>query len=162
MRYARLVLTAAAAWAIAACAQRQTEVDTGSILIDSRWTATLAPSLRDSGAITGAAAVTLGGRGSMLPGNSSTETKAMLSLYGAMPGSSHAWHIHLGSCGNDRGIIGSPELYPLATADNDGRADITATLPFSTPRTGEFYVDVHATGSHASRPVACGPLGAAS
>jgi hypothetical protein len=162
MRYARLVLTTAAVWTIAACVQRQTEVDTGSVLIDSRWTATLAPNVRDSGAITGAASVSLGGRGSMLPGNSSTETKALLSLYGASPGSSYAWHIHLGTCGDDRGIIGSPELYPLATADENGRADMTATLPFSTPRAGEFYVDVHASSSAASRPVACGSLAAAS
>jgi hypothetical protein len=150
----------AALGALAACVQRTTEIETGSIDIASRWTATLTPTMamRDSGAITGNTTVSLGARASMLPGNSSTETKAMLSLYGATSGSSHAWHIHLGSCGNDRGIIGSPELYPAVTVGADGRGDAMATLPFSTPREGEFYADVHETGRAASRQVACGPL----
>src|SRR5687767_8475526 len=144
MRYTR-VLLAATAVALAACAQRQVEVDTGDVLIDSRWVATLAPvaATRDSGAITGATTVALGGRGSMMRGSTSVETRAMLSLFGAAPGSTHAWHIHLGSCGNDRGVIGSPELYTPVVADNEGRGDIIVTPPSTTPTSGEFYIDVH-------------------
>jgi hypothetical protein len=159
MRYTRVLLTAAAA-ALVACAQRQVEVETGDVLIDSRWVATLAPVAvtRDSAAITGATTVTLGGRGSMMRGSSSVETRAMLSLFGAAPGSTHAWHIHLGSCGSDRGIIGSPELYTPVVVGNDGRGDMTVTLPFTTPNSGEFYLDVHDSQSSASRIVACAPL----
>lgn len=159
MRYTRYLLTATAA-ALVACAQRQVEVDTGDVLIASRWVATLAPvtTTRDSAAITGATTVTLGGRGSMMRGSSSVETRAMLSLFGAAPGSTHAWHIHLGACGNDRGIIGSPELYTPVVVGNDGRGDMTVTLPFTTPNSGEFYIDVHDSQSSASRIVACAPL----
>ena len=159
MRYTGYLLTALAP-ALVACAQRQVEVDTGDVLIDSRWVATLAPvtATRDSAAITGATTVTIGGRGSMMRGSTSTETRAMLSLFGAAPGSTHAWHIHLGSCGNDRGIIGSPELYTAVAAGTDGRGDVTVTLPFTTPQSGEFYVDVHDSQSSASRVVACAPL----
>jgi hypothetical protein len=162
MHHQRLLLTAAAACTLAACAQRQ-EVDTGDVVLDSRWIATLAPvtTTKDSAAITGAAAVSLGGRASMIP-STSTETRAMLSLFGAEPGSTHAWHIHLGSCGNDRGIIGSPELYTAVVAGTDGRGDVTVTLPFTTPNAGEFYVDVHASQSSASRVAACAPLAAGS
>jgi hypothetical protein len=162
MRHARMILTAAVV-AVAACAQRQVEVRTGDVVLDSRWTATLAPvtTTRDSAAITGATTVTLGGRASMMPGSTSAETRAMLSIFGATPGSTHAWHVHLGSCGNDRGIIGSPELYPPVVASNDGRGDVTLTLPFTTPNAGEFYVDVHDSQSSASRVVACAPLAAA-
>jgi hypothetical protein len=162
MRYARIFLTAAAV-SVAACAQRQLQVETGDVLLDSRWIATLAPvtTTRDSAAITGAPTVTLGGRGSMMPGSTSVETHAMLSLFGAAPGSTHAWHIHLGSCGNDLGIIGSPELYTPVVVGTDGRGDMTVTLPFTTPNTGEFYVDVHDSQSSASRIVACAPLTAA-
>jgi hypothetical protein len=162
MRYSRIILTAAVA-SVAACAQRQVEVQTGDVVLDSRWIATLAPvtTTRDSAAITGATTVSLGGRGSMMPGSTIAETRAMLSLFGATPGSTHAWHIHLGSCGNDRGIIGSPELYTPVVAGTDGRGDVTVTLPFTTPNAGEFYVDVHATQSSASRIAACAPLTAA-
>lgn len=162
MRHIRLVLTGAAIVTIAACAQRQVEVMTGDVVLDSRWTATLAPTttVRDSGAITGATTVTLGGRGTMMPGNTSRETRAMISLFGATPGSAHAWHVHLGTCGNDRGILGSPEQYQPITASNEGRGDVIVTLPFTTPNAGEFYIDVHATASSASPVVACGTLGA--
>jgi hypothetical protein len=159
MRYTRISHVAAAI-ALVACAQRQVEVETGDVLLDSRWIATLAPvtAVRDSAAITGAATVTLGGRGSMMRGSSSVETRAMLSLFGAAPGSTHAWHMHLGSCGNDRGILGSPELYTPVVVGNDGRGDITVTLPFTTPNAGEFYIDVHDSQSSASRIVACASL----
>jgi hypothetical protein len=152
------IFIAAAAVLTAGCAQRQFE-ETGDVVLNSRWIATLAPVsvTRDSAAITGATTVTLGGRASMMP-STATETRAMLSLFGATPGAMHAWHIHLGSCGNDRGIIGSPELYTSVSAGNDGRGDVTVTLPFTTPNSGEFYVDIHATQSSASRIVACGPL----
>ncbi len=158
MRYTRVLLTATAA-ALAACAQRQVEVDTGDVLIDSRWVATLAPvAARDSGAITGSTTVALGGRGSMMRGSSSVETRAMLSLFGAAPGSTHAWHLHLGACNNDRGILGAPELYTPVVAGNDGRGDVNVTLPFTTPNSGEYFIDVHETQSSASRIVACAPL----
>ena len=156
------VLLAIAAAALVACAQRQVEVETGDVVLDSRWIATLAPVAitRDSGAITGATTVALGGRGSMMRGSSSVETRAMLSLFGAAPGSTHAWHIHLGSCGNDRGILGSPELYTPIVAGTDGRGDVNVTLPFTTPNAGEFYIDVHDSPSSASGIVACAPLAA--
>ena len=161
--YQRILITAAAACLLAACAQRQ-EIETGDVVLDSRWIATLAPvtTTKDSAAITGAATVSLGGRASMMPGTTSTETRAMLSIFGAEPGSTHAWHIHLGSCGNDRGVIGSPELYTGVVAGTDGRGDVTITLPFTTPNAGEFYVDVHASQSSASRVAACAPLTAGS
>lgn len=159
MRYSRVLLTTTAI-ALVACAQRQVEVKTGDVLLDSRWVATLAPVAvtRDSAAITGATTITLGGRGSMMRGSSSVETRAMLSLFGAAPGSTHAWHIHLGSCGNDRGIIGSPELYTPVVVGTDGRGDMTVSLPFTTPNAGTFYIDVHDSPSSASRIVACAPL----
>ncbi len=162
MRYIRLVLPSAAAVVLAACAQRQVEVMTGDVVLDSRWTATLAPTttVRDSAAITGAPTVTLGGRGTLMPGNSSRETRAMISLFGATPGSAHAWHVHLGTCGNDRGILGSPDLYQSVAANTEGRGDVIVTLPFTTPNAGEFYIDVHSTGSSASPVIACGALGA--
>lgn len=162
MSYIRLCLTSAAALMLAACAQRQVEVMTGDVVLDSRWTATLAPTttVRDTAAITGATTVTLGGRGTMMPGNTLRETRAMISLFGATPGSLHAWHVHLGACGNDRGILGSPDLYQPVMASNEGRGDVIVTLPFTTPNAGEFYIDVHATGSSASPVVACGALGA--
>ena len=163
MRHTRVLLAATAA-ALVACAQRQVEVETGDVLLDSRWVATLAPVAvtRDSGAITGATTVSLGGRGSMMRGSSSVETHAMLSLFGAAPGSTHAWHLHLGAFNNDRVILGAPELYTPVVAGNDGRGDITVTLPFTTPNSGEFYIDVHETQSSASRVVACAPLTAGS
>jgi hypothetical protein len=163
MRYTGLFVTTAAALTLSACAQRQVEVMTGDVVLDSRWTATLAPTttVRDTAAITGATTVTLGGRGTMMPGSTSRETRAMISLFGATPGSTHAWHVHLGSCGNDRGIIGSPELYQPLAAGTDGRGDVIVTLPFTTPNSGEYYIDVHSTGSSASPVVACGNLGAA-
>jgi hypothetical protein len=164
MHHKRILTTTAAVCTLAACAQRQVEYETGDVVLDSRWIATLAPvtTTKDSAAITGAATVSLGGRASMMPGTTPSETRAMLSLFGAQAGTTHAWHIHLGSCGNDRGIIGSPELYAPVVVSTDGRGDVTVTLPFSTPNAGEFYVDVHASQSSASPVAACAPLAAGS
>lgn len=160
MRYIRLLLSSAAAVTLTACAQRQVEVMTGDVVLDSRWTATLAPTttVRDTAAITGAPTVALGGRGTMMPGNNSREMRAMISLFGTTPGATHAWHVHLGTCGNDRGILGSPDLYLPVTASHEGRGDVIVTLPFTTPNAGEFYIDVHSTGSSASPVIACGVL----
>jgi hypothetical protein len=44
------------------------------------------------------------------------------------------------------------------TVDSDGHATGEATIPTQTPRSGDYFVVVHASRSNASTIVACGNL----
>ena len=90
-----------------------------------------------------------------LSGNTLTVT---LMLSGLEPNSSHAAHIHLGSCESQ-----GPVKYPLktVTADASGKATVTTVIPdvASIPSTG-WYVNVHHSTALTTQtgfdPIACG------
>ncbi len=81
-----------------------------------------------------------------------------LTLSGLEPNSTHAAHIHMGSCESQ-----GPVKYPLNTvkADASGKATVTTTIPnvASIPSTG-WYVNVHHSTALSTQtgfdPIACG------
>jgi hypothetical protein len=70
----------------------------------------------------------------------------------------HPWHVHRGQCGSDQGVFGPADAYNPLKVDGDGRATATANLPVQLPRTGSFFINVHASAKNMSTIVACGNL----
>jgi hypothetical protein len=154
IRRSRFLIVAIAAVAAASCAQRVSQTDTGEIAT-ARWSATLArPAAADSTAAPG----NIIGSVAVSPGNTISETRVTVMLANATPGAVYPWHIHAGSCGNDNGIVGPTPSYEPITIGSDGKGEVTTTLPFSTPTTGEYFVNIHKSSTEMGTIVACGDL----
>lgn len=166
----KIVAFACAALALVACGPpRQVEIDAGQLEIGPRWTALLTPpgdtaarvSLpRDSAAAqqTPLTGVRVGGSATVVPGDGIAQTRAVVSVFGVTPGAVLPWHVHLGRCGDDRGILGQPAQYAPITIAQNGQGEAMVVLPFSAPVTGDFFVSVHASPSNLQTIVACGNL----
>lgn len=148
---ARLILVALAA---SSCGGRQAvEIDPSVQPVQNRWNGTLAspPELAGVSAI----------RGSAWMGpfeKNADRTQAQVNLSNAVPGGEHPWHVHRGRCGADQGTFGPADGYKPLKVGNNGRASSEAELPLATPKTGEFFVDVHASVKNMRTIVACGNL----
>jgi hypothetical protein len=86
------------------------------------------------------------------------KTQAHVDISNAVPGGQHPWHVHRGQCGSDGGIFGPADAYPPLKVEGDGRASATASLAVPYPKTGEFFVNVHASSKNLKTIVACGNL----
>ena len=156
MKGTHLAALAVTAITLGACAPTQFTSSAGGELATTRWTAALgAPS--GAAAARDAASPSVTGTAAVMPGDSISLTRAMVRISGATPGATYPWHLHLGRCGDDRGIVGISSMYTPVVAGADGRGEATVTLPYTTPNQGEFFVEVHAPG-RASGIVACGNL----
>jgi hypothetical protein len=85
-------------------------------------------------------------------------TRAQAEISNAAPGGVHPWHVHRGRCGSDQGIFGPADAYEPLEVDGDGRARASAELRVALPKTGSFFVNVHASKQNMSTIVACGNL----
>ena len=83
---------------------------------------------------------------------------AHISISNAVPKAVHPWHVHRGECGSDQGVAGPADAYPPLKVKDDGRAEASAKLATSLPRTGRYFVNVHASPKNMSMIVACGNL----
>ena len=153
MKGTQLAALAATAIALAACAPTQYSSSAGGQIDWARWTATLAAP--PDGA--GPAAPSVTGTATLAPGDSISLTRATVQISGATPGASYPWGVHLGRCGEDKGIVGISSMYRPIAVGADGRGEATVVLPYTTPNQGEFFVTVRAPG-RASGVVACGNL----
>jgi Cu/Zn superoxide dismutase len=110
-------------------------------------------------------------RGMLMPMNGSTvsgtvtvrpisdaQTQATLNLAGATAGAVHPWHIHSGTCAQPGGVVGPATAYTAASVGADGTATVVVTLPFATPTSGAYSVNVHASPSEMGTYVACADL----
>jgi hypothetical protein len=117
------------------------------------WRATLAPpqppSSADSAAIGGTATVKSAGK---------QQTRADIHVANGKPGSVHPWHVHKGTCGHDQGILGPAKAYTPVHLGADGEGELTVTLPFATPTSGQYMVNVHKSASDLKTILACGNL----
>ena len=136
------------------CGGRQAvEIDSSTAPVQNRWNGTLSspPELAGVSAI--------GGSGWMGPqAKNADRTDAEVNVSNAVPGGKHPWHVHRGRCGADQGIFGPADSYKPLEVNNDGRASSKAELAVATPRTGEFFVNVHASRQNMSTTIACGNL----
>ena len=86
------------------------------------------------------------------------KTHAHVDFSNAVPGAVHPWHVHRGQCGSDQGIFGPADAYKPLKIGGNGRASSDAVLPVPTPKTGDFFVNVHASARNMRTIVACGNL----
>jgi hypothetical protein len=146
-----LILVAVAA---SSCGGRKAvEIDPSNVTIANRWNGSLAtpPELAGVADIRGSA--------SMGPDEKNAErTRARVDIANAVPGGVHPWHVYRGRCGADQGIFGPADAYPPLKVGGGGRASAEAELPVATPKTGEFFVNVHASAKNMRTIVACGNL----
>lgn len=132
---------------------RQVEIDPNRERVGSRWNAILATPAQLAGA------VQVKGSGWMAGvEDDTTETLAFASIENAVPGGEHPWHVHLGQCGNDRGVLGPADAYEPLQVGGNGRAESTARLPIPAPVSGQYFVNVHASRNNMGTIIACGNM----
>jgi hypothetical protein len=138
----------------ASCGGRQAvEINSSAQPTAARWNGTLATPPGLGGV------VDIHGAGWMGPDEKDAgRTEAQVDISNAVPGGENPWHVHRGHCGADQGIFGSADAYKPLKVDGNGRASSTAELAIPTPKTGEFFVNVHASAKNMSTIVACGNL----
>jgi hypothetical protein len=121
--------------------------------IGSRWNGTLStpPEL--------AGVSQIRGQGWMAPDpEQQGQTRAYVEISNAVPGGLHPWHVHRGQCGSDQGILGPADAYKPLKVDGDGKASATAELSIPLPRSGNYFINVHASPKNLSTILACGNL----
>ncbi len=139
---------------LASCGGRQpVEINPKSQSTTGRWNGTLSTPAQLAGALQ------IQGQGWMGANEKNADqTRAGVEISNAAPGGVHPWHVHRGQCGSDQGIFGPADAYDPLKVEGDGRATATAELPIALPRTGSFFVNVHASSRNMSTIVACGNL----
>ncbi|HEX3236701.1 MAG TPA: hypothetical protein VHR41_21080 [Gemmatimonadales bacterium] len=156
MQHHRLLILAVAACAIASCNPfhqgQAVQVSAKDENLNSRWHANLATPANLAGA------VQMNGSASMTPAKTAGNTTVSLDLANASPGGLHPWQLHRGQCGSDKGVVGSADAYPVAKVGGNGRATVTANLPYDTPTAGSYFVMVRASAGNDAVTVACGNL----
>jgi hypothetical protein len=155
---ARAVGAAALCCAAAACATSGSQVAPGS---PSSSAAVPAASVQGQpvwrGMLMPMSGSTVSGTVTVRP-VSDAQTQATLTLAGASAGAVHPWHIHTGSCAQSGGIVGPPTAYTAVAVGADGTGTVVVTLPFATPTSGVYSVNVHASPSEMGTIVSCADL----
>ncbi len=148
---ARLVLCALG---LTACGGgHSVEINPKDAVVGSRWNAALASPAQLAGVSQ------VRGTAWMAPHrDDTTRTDAAVSIANAVPGGEHPWHVHVGQCGNDRGIFGSATAYKPLEVKGNGTADAKAELPLPLPVSGQYFVNVHASANNMGTIIACGNL----
>ncbi|MDQ3138317.1 MAG: hypothetical protein M3Q93_12135 [Gemmatimonadota bacterium] len=153
----RLAATAGliiAAVTLAGCGgKRAVEIDQDPQPVASRWNARLSTPAGLAGAIQVMGTAWMGARE-----RDGMETEAGVSISNSAPGGRHPWHVHRGQCGTDQGVVGQADAYEVLEVEGNGEAEAEATLAVPAPRTGQYYVDVHASPSNMGTLVACGNM----
>ncbi len=132
---------------------RGVEIDPNREMVGSRWNATLATPTNLGGAVQVKGMGWMGG-----DEDDTAKTRAFVSIQNAVPGGEHPWHVHLGQCGNDRGIFGPADAYEPLEVEGDGEAESSAELPLPGPIAGQYFVNVHASRNNMGTVIACGNL----
>jgi hypothetical protein len=133
--------------------RKAVELDPNSVPLANRWTGTLATPPELSGVQD-----IRGGAWMGTDAKNADRTLAHVEILNAVPGGVHPWHMHRGRCGSDQGIFGPADSYPPLKVGDKGRASAEAELDVTTPRSGEFFVNVHASAKNMKTIVACGNL----
>jgi hypothetical protein len=99
----------------------------------------------------------VGGTVMIMPGTGGQST-ATITLTDAPANGTHPWHVHSGTCAEKGPIVGSPSAYPPLSADASGAARLETTLPFATPTSGNYSVNVHMSPTQMGMVVGCADL----
>ena len=85
-------------------------------------------------------------------------TAVQLSVTLDHPGSDRVWHIHQGTCTEDKGIVGAADQFPAFHINENGTGKATATLAAPLAEHATFFVAVHASATEMKKVIACGNL----
>jgi hypothetical protein len=154
MRANAAVSVIVSAFVLGSCGGRKAvEINAETQPIASRWNGTLStpPELGGIADVRGQAWMGVDPK-------DPSETLAHVDISNAVPGGKYPWHVHRGQCGSDQGIFGPADAYKPLKVEDDGKASSTATLQVATPKTGEYFVNVHASARNMKTIVACGNL----
>jgi hypothetical protein len=132
---------------------RAVEIDPAQQLVGTRWNATLATPAELAGASQVRGAGWMGA-----DQKDSSRIAASVSVSNAVPGGRHPWHVHVGQCGNDQGILGDAQAYDLLEVRGNGQAEASATLDIPVPVSGQYFINVHASPENLGTIIACGNL----
>jgi hypothetical protein len=151
---ARLIATVVSVLALVSCGGRQpVEINPNTQSVATGWNGTLSTPSQLAGALQ------IRGQAWMASDEKNTDqTRAQVEIANAAPGGVHPWHVHRGQCGSDQGILGPADAYEPLEVDGEGRARASAELPMALPRSGSFFVNVHASSRNMGTIVACGNL----
>jgi hypothetical protein len=138
---------------LAGCGGHAVKINPNAVPLSSRWNATLATPPELQGVVQASGSAWMG-KGE----KDASKTQAHIEIANAVPGARHPWHVHIGQCGSDQGVLGEPDAYPVLKVGGDGKAKADAYLPMPTPQTGQYYVDVHASSGNPQTLVACGNM----
>ena len=151
----KITLCLAAVLALGACVRTATNEATGKVDLDVEsptkqgedWSATL----RGQG---GFAAVRGDAKALVRDG----KTEVRVSLIGGMPGGSHPWMVHEGTCAMPGAGVGMASSYPPITIASDGRGAQTAMLDARLDEAKDYILIVHVSPNDMTNVVACGDL----
>ncbi|MGQ0714479.1 MAG: hypothetical protein ACT4PJ_12220 [Gemmatimonadaceae bacterium] len=149
----RLILTMAA-FAVVGCVRTAVNEETGAVDVDLE-----SPAQRGedwSGALQAQTGYSVTGAFKAFVRDGRTEVT--INLANATPGQRLPWHVHEGSCGNDRGIVGNPSAYPPLVVGSNGAATGSANVMVSLDEAKDYFVNVHASPTNLQTIVACGDL----
>lgn len=151
---ARTLAMALSLFVLSSCGGRQpVEINPSAQSVATRWNGTLSTPAQLAGALQIRGLAWMGA-----DQEDADETRAYAEISNAAPGGEHPWHVHRGRCGSDQGILGPADAYEPLEVDGEGRAKATAELPMALPKTGSFFVNIHASRQNMSTIVACGNL----
>jgi len=154
MRSRTLAGLAVLGFALSSCGGRQpVEINPDAQSLATRWNGTLStpPEL--------AGISQMRGQGWMgADPDDQGQTRAHVEISNAVPGGRHPWHVHRGQCGSDQGIFGPADAYEPLEVQGDGRARGDAELSIALPKSGSYFINVHASARNMSTIVACGNL----
>jgi hypothetical protein len=140
--------------ALTACGGRQpVEINPNAQSVATRWNGTLSapPEL--------AGVSQIRGQGWMgADPEEQGQARAHVEISNAVPGGRHPWHVHRGQCGADQGIFGPADAYKPLKVEGNGRAQEDAVLSVALPRSGSYFINVHASAGNMKTIVACGNL----
>jgi hypothetical protein len=132
---------------------RRIGIDPDEAVVGTRWNAVLATPRELAGAMQ------LKGSGWLdADDGDTTQTRAFVRIENAVPGGAHPWHVHVGQCGADRGILGPAEAYEPLIVGDGGTAEESASVPVPFPRAGQYFINVHASANNMGTTIACGNL----
>lgn len=86
------------------------------------------------------------------------QTVVHVALASGTPGATIPWHVHRGTCGNDRGIVGPSDAYPPLRPGTDGRATGSVTIDAPLAADESYFVKAHASPQNLQTTIACAPL----
>jgi len=138
---------------LASCGRgRASQINVAEMGVGERWNAILGTPAE----LVGAVQVT--GTGWMMADATPEGTRAGITISNATPGGEHPWHIHVGRCGSNGTIFGDAKAYRPLKIGGSGKAEAVARLTVPLPRSGEYYINVHASAANLGTIIACGNL----